>query len=42
MVNGGWFSGFDKPVLVTSLVVINAIIIIFLILFLLRKKRKNE
>jgi hypothetical protein len=37
-----WFSAFDKPVLVASLVVINAIIVIFLILFLLRKKRKNE
>jgi hypothetical protein len=38
----GWFSGIDRPSLVTSLVVVNAIIIILLILFLWRKKRKNE
>jgi hypothetical protein len=39
---GGWFSRFDKPALVTSLVVVNAIIIALLIIFILRKKRKNE
>jgi tetratricopeptide (TPR) repeat protein len=38
----GWFSGLDKPALITSLVVVNAIIIALLILFILRKKRKNE
>jgi hypothetical protein len=38
----GWFSGMNKPALVTSLIVVNAIIIALLILFILRKKRKNE
>jgi tetratricopeptide (TPR) repeat protein len=38
----GWFSGLDRPALITSLVVVNAIIIALLILFILRKKRKNE
>ena len=38
----GWFAGIDKPALVTALVIVNAIIIILLILFLWRKKRKNE
>ena len=38
----GWFSRFDRPVLVTSLIIVNAVIIILLILFIWRKKRKNE
>jgi hypothetical protein len=38
----GWLANIDRPALVTSLVIINAIIILLLILFLFRKKRKNE
>ncbi len=38
----GWFSGLDKPGLVASLIVVNALIIALLIIFFIRKKRKNE
>jgi hypothetical protein len=38
----GWMSGIERPVLVGSLIIVNAIIIILLFLFFLRKKRKNE
>jgi hypothetical protein len=38
----GWFSGLDKPALVTSLIIVNALIIALLIIFIVRKKRKNE
>jgi hypothetical protein len=38
----GWFSGINRPALVTSLVLVNIIIIALLIIFILRKKRKNE
>jgi len=38
----GWLSGLDKPALITSLIIINGLILVFLIIFILRKKRKNE
>lgn len=37
----GWFSHLDRPVLVSAVIAVNAIIIILLILFWFRKKRKN-
>jgi hypothetical protein len=38
----GWFSSFDRPALVTTLILVNSVIIIMLIVFFFRKKRKNE
>lgn len=38
----GWFAGIDRPALFASLVIVNAVIIALLIMFILRKKRKNE
>jgi hypothetical protein len=40
--HGGWFANLDKPALITTLVVVNALIIFVLIIFVIRKKRKNE
>lgn len=39
---GGWFSGLDKPALVTALIAVNALIILLLIIFFIRKKRRHE
>jgi tetratricopeptide (TPR) repeat protein len=38
----GWFANLNKPGLMTALIAVNTIIIALLIIFILRKRRKNE
>jgi hypothetical protein len=39
--HGGWLSGINKPAFITSLIIVNGLIIGFLIIFIIRKKRRN-
>jgi hypothetical protein len=39
--HGGWLSGINKPAFITSLIIVNGLIISLLIIFIIRKKRRN-